>query len=105
MQYVLVGPPALIIIIDILWKPTHVHQSKMRINIRPFVRRRLAAVVKTGPYKSPEPVVIRSCEPPPFFRGACPPWRGDVLVRYITPDGIFFIDTTCRYGASHFGAH
>src|SRR5918993_3316936 len=101
MQYICVCPPGLIIVIEIFWETTHIHDPEMRADIRPFKWRGFTTVVKTGPYKSSTPIIIFCCQFPPVFGAACPPWGGDILVGQIAADRIFFIDAARGYGGAH----
>src|SRR4051812_15491778 len=73
----------------------------MRRDVRPFVRRWLTTIIETSPDETSGPPVVVCCQFPPGFCSACPPWRGDILIGHISPDGIFFINPTCGYRASH----
>ncbi len=102
VQHVLVCPPALIIVVDVLRETAHIHQPEMRIDIRPLVRGGFTAVIQPGPHKSSQPEIIGRGQGPPGLGRTGPPGSGNVLVGYIAPDRIFFIDTSCGNGASHF---
>src|SRR6185312_17284657 len=51
MQHRLVGPPRLVIVIDILGKSARVHQPEVRADARPAIRRGFAAVIKSRPHE------------------------------------------------------
>ncbi len=74
----------------------------MRIDIGPAIGCRFTPIIKTCPYKSTHPIIIRPSQLPPCFSSACPPWRCNILVGHISSYAIFFINTSCSYGASHF---
>jgi len=95
-------PPWLIIIIDVLRETAHIHDPKMRIDIWPLVRSRFAAVIETGPHKSSHHPRIFCGERPPILGTICPPRERNILIRHVTIDCIFVINSASCYGASHF---
>src|SRR5687768_15806476 len=105
MQHVFISPPALIVIINDLWKTTYVHDDKMRGDVRPFIGGGITAVVKAGPDEAAQPEIIFSGQLPPGFCCTGPPGSGDVLVGHIGPYRILFINASCCYRAAHFGTN
>ena len=59
VQHILVCPPRLVVIINIFWKTTHIHDAKMRIDIGPRIWRWFAPIIEARPYKTAEPIFIR----------------------------------------------
>src|ERR1700741_3639972 len=104
MQYILISPPTFIVVIYILWKTTHIHDTKMRIHIWPFIWSGFAAVIETSPYKTTEPVIIRCSKFPPGLGGACPPGSCYILVGNISTNGISFKNSTSSHRATHFSS-
>src|ERR1700677_4700250 len=101
MQHIVIGPPGLIIIVDVLWKSAHIHHPEMTADIRPLIRRGLTTVIEPRPNKSTYPPRPLRRQWPPLLRRICPPRRGHILIRHITSHRILFIDAPRRDRAPH----
>src|ERR1022692_2103613 len=99
MQNTVRRPPRLIIPEIVLRKTAGVQDAKMRTDARPFVRRRLATIIKSGPVKSAGGPGADGEETPPFF-GRLAPTRIVVVVGAdITARGVIGINTACADAA------
>ena len=104
MQDVIPAPPGFIIVGQVFRESAYIQDSEMGVDIRPFKRSGLAAVIESGPDKSAhEPLILRRLWPP-GFRKRCPPRSSQVLVRQVTFHGIHRINAPCGHGAAHFGS-
>ena len=105
VQYVFIRPPRLIVVVNVFWKTTHIHQTKMRTHIRPFIRRRFTPVIKACPDKTTHHPLVICSQRPPLLSLAGPPWRGYILVGNISPHSVCYINATGGHGAAHLRSH
>src|SRR6185437_12283654 len=96
-----VGPPGLVIIIDVLGKTAGVHQPVMRADAGPFVSRGFAAIIETGPDKSAAGEGMRGVirPPGPRFFGAVLAVSGHIAIDFVNR-----INAAGGAGAAGFGA-
>ena len=104
MQHRLVRPPRLVILKVVLGKTAGVEDAEMRIDARPVVRRRLAAIIKTRPDESAgEPRTHRE-EAPPAFGGVRPRRRVFVVGAHVAARLVVRVNAARAHGAGLFGA-
>src|SRR5664280_143601 len=72
-------PPRLVVIKSVLRKTAGVENAEVRVDARPPIRRRLAAIIKTSPDKRAREPRTRRKETPPAF-GSGGPSRPDQIV-------------------------
>src|SRR5208337_4362773 len=61
------SPPSLVVIIVVLGEATGIHDAKVRVDARPFVRRRLATIIESGPGEAAGNKRALVVNPPPRF--------------------------------------
>src|SRR5256885_11314158 len=83
-----VAPPTFVIVVIVFGKSAQIHHAKVRRRAGPFVRDRLAAVVKAGPDERAGEPVARGEEFPPILRGRSPLWRALVIPANISTNRI-----------------
>src|SRR5258708_17892201 len=105
MQPILIRPPGLVIIINILGESADIHHAKMRVDIRPLIGSRLSPVIESCPDKTADPPGSAGSQRPPLLRRIGPPLSGEIPVRKIAKDAVFYVDTPGGDGTSHLRSH
>src|SRR5262245_6015792 len=88
MQHRVCRPPRPVIIKIVLWKTACIENAKMRVDARPRIRSRLAAIIKTRPHETTREPWTRGEVTPPALRRVRPAWRihvvgADVAARFV----------------------
>ena len=99
-----IEPDALVVIVEILWEAADVDGPKVRIDVGPAVRRRLALVVESAPYEPAGDIVARGDTAPRVLRTVPP--RGVVLVirGHVAAPGVVLVDGAVREGRARLAA-
>src|SRR5579871_5206821 len=105
MQHRLRSPPGFVVIEIVLWETAHIDDAELRIDRRPSVGRRLAAIIETGPGKSARKPFARGIELPPFFGGFGPWGKIQVIRAEPIPQLVRGIDSPRRDGAGSLRSH
>src|SRR5450756_1184100 len=72
-------PPRLVVVKSVLRKTAGVENAEMRVDARPPIRRRLAAIIKTGPDERAGKPRTRRKITPPAFGGRSPTGPDDIV--------------------------
>src|SRR5690348_15260590 len=67
MQDGLTSPPSLVVEVVVLGKTTHVYDAELRVDRRPAVWRRLAAIIEASPSKATRQPFASRIEFPPLL--------------------------------------
>src|ERR1051326_6803385 len=104
MQHRVCRPPGLVIVEDVLRKSARVENAEMRVDARPPIWRRLAAIIETGPHKpTGQPRTVGKVSPP-AFGGRGPTRPDDVVSGDITPWAVVGVNTARADDARLLGA-
>src|SRR6202041_3133083 len=80
MERWLGSPPGFVVVESVLGETAHVHDPELRVDRRPAVGRRFAAIVKAGPGKAAGFPLTRAVELPPLLGGLTPGNHAVVIV-------------------------
>src|ERR1017187_1321832 len=98
-------PPRLVIIKIVLRETAYVEDAEMRIDARPAVRRRLTAIIKTGPDKAAgEPRAFGEITPP-ALRRVRPARRVHVVGADVAARLVVFVNAPRADGAARSEEH
>src|SRR6185437_3284013 len=85
VQHGLGAPPGFVVVEVVFRKAAGVHDTEVRADTGPGVRRRLAAIVEAGPYETAgEPTPRIESTPPLLGGGAVALWLVDVVGAHVT---------------------
>src|ERR1017187_171417 len=101
MQRRLSPPPRFVVVEVVLRKSAHVHNAELRVDGRPSVGSRLAAVVEAGPGKSTRFPLMRAVELPPSLR-SFPPTHDSIVGIHRVPDAVGNVDAARADGTRGF---
>ena len=80
VQHVFIGPPTLVVVIQVFGKTTHVHHPEVRADVGPLERSWFTPIIEARPDEAAEPIVFSCRQVPPLLGAAGPPGRMDVLI-------------------------
>ena len=104
MQHRFVRPPRLVIPGVVLAKAAHVQDAEVRIDARPAIRRRLAAVIKPRPDEAAGQPRTRVEETPPFLGRIRPRLRVVVVGAHVAARRVVRVNAARADGAALFAA-